>query len=270
MVEIRARKLKRSDIEHNLIMNPSRNAIDLVHAPDVALRKGGNLAYDNAKQFLQDAEMLITIESYGHAAALAIYAAEECAKMLVFDALSSVSAKNLPLMARAKIIDGVMSDHIFKLVVFLLEFNASKLSLAPTEKRLGDFGRFFKKTREAELYVTRLEWLGFKPDQAELTKVEKHCGWMTPLDENARYSQLLVRNVSAMLRRLEEIRRRKPSNFQRVLMELLEEDRIEKLTELAIQRFGDDKVRSIKPSLRDFIEKLVVQIIEHTSIDVHS
>jgi len=60
-----------------------------LNIPIEALDRGAKLARDNAWQFLGDAELLLSHNSCGHAAALALYGLEEHAKMWVPSVLTN-------------------------------------------------------------------------------------------------------------------------------------------------------------------------------------
>jgi AbiV family abortive infection protein len=287
MVSIHTRELKRSDIKKELKRRPSKNIIKSADDPKV-LRKGADLARDNAKQFLQDAEKLIAIQSYGHAAALAMYALEECAKMLVFDALLAPNMTIFSSISRAKIFHSAMTDHEFKLAIFLYEFNQSKLTVTYTNTRLGDVGRYLQKTREAGLYVTREEYLGFTPDQTMIMKAKEQNGWMTPLDENANFPKLLIKHVGGVLEKLESIRNRTPSHaqqlltdlmqlktnwpnaFMRVLIEFFGEDNAKEVGPVLIESIRQEAIRKKKSDPADFFEKVPVLLIKNIMINIRA
>jgi AbiV family abortive infection protein len=114
------------------------------------LDEGAELARRNAWQFLEDAEHLLRQKSYGHAAALAMYAFEEYAKMAIFRAM-----KRDPTLRDKSSEDMANRQHVTKFKVAmtgLLAVRGVKLT-DELQKRIEDRSNNLQSFKERGLYV---------------------------------------------------------------------------------------------------------------------
>ena len=135
-----------------------------LNIPIEALDRGAKLARDNAWQFLGDAELLLSHNSYGHAVALALYGLEEHAKMWVLKAMRIEPALRDELSERI-----AMRKHVEKFMVALDAVRAQR-GVEVTEQvrqQVIDTARKLQSLKERGLYVDYHEkWL--TPDSADL------------------------------------------------------------------------------------------------------
>ena len=132
--------------------------------PIEALDRGAKLARDNAWQFLADAELLLSHNSYGHAAALALYGLEEHAKMWVLKAMRIEPDLRGELSERI-----AMRRHVEKFMV-ALDAVRTQRGVDVTEQvrqQIIDTAKKLQSLKERGLYVDYHEkWL--TPDSADL------------------------------------------------------------------------------------------------------
>jgi len=135
-----------------------------LNIPIEALDRGAKLARDNAWQFLDDAGLLLSHNSYGHAVALALYGLEEHAKMWVLKAMRIEPALRDELSERI-----AMRKHVEKFMVALDAVRAQR-GVEVTEQvrqQVIDTARKLQSLKERGLYVDYHEkWL--TPDSADL------------------------------------------------------------------------------------------------------
>jgi len=125
--------------------------------PVEALDEGAKLAHQNAWQYLDDAELLLSHGSYGHAIAFALYAFEEYAKMGVLRAMKIDPNLQDELSERI-----AMKKHVEKFWVALEGIRGSRgIELTDeTKKQIIDKGQKLQFLKERGLYVDyNQKWL---------------------------------------------------------------------------------------------------------------
>lgn len=163
---LHALKMKRLELH---VKGVSMVKAQLSRIPEGALAEGAALSYQNAWQFLEDAELLLSNGSFGHATALAMYALEEYAKSAVIQAMEFDS--NLRNDSFERI---ALGNHIGKFMV-ALEAIRTKRKIeftAETKRTIMETGGKLQSLKERGLYVDYIKkWLA--PFSQDLEKVAK-------------------------------------------------------------------------------------------------
>jgi AbiV family abortive infection protein len=125
--------------------------------PENALAEGAALSYQNAWQFLDDAELLLSHDSFGHATSLAMYALEEYAKSAVIQAMEFDSNLRDDLSERI-----ALRNHVGKFMVALeaIRMNRKIEITAEAKRTIIETSGKLQSLKERGLYVDYLKkWL---------------------------------------------------------------------------------------------------------------